>query len=147
MIKKIFAPAKNSPSANFALLVLRIWIGMEMIAVHGFDKLINFTTAASDFPDPLGIGHNASLSLSILAEVFASVLLIFGLFTRLGALILIINMAVAFVLVHKCALKGPQSGELAFVYLLAYVILFLAGPGRVSADKILFGKMQTRPAH
>jgi putative oxidoreductase len=147
MIRKIFAPAKNSPSANFALLVLRVWIGVEMIAVHGFDKLINFTTVSPDFPDPLGIGHTASLSLSVLAEVFASVLLILGLFTRLGALILAINMTVAFVLIHKYALKGPQSGELAFLYLLVYMVLFLAGPGRVSADKIFFGKPQSRTVH
>jgi putative oxidoreductase len=49
-------------------------------------------------------------------------------------------MAVAFVCVHKGTLTGEHSGELAFLYLMGYVVLFLAGPGRASADKILFGK-------
>jgi putative oxidoreductase len=140
MIKKIFAPAKNSPSANFALFVLRIWIGLEMLLIHGMDKLTHFSTYAPKFLDPFGIGSTASLALSVFAEFFVSILIIFGLFTRWSALVLIINMTVAFIGVHRGALSGTGNGELAFLYLMAYVVLFLAGPGRVSADKILFGK-------
>jgi putative oxidoreductase len=140
MFKAVFAPAKNSLSANFALLVLRLWIGLEMLILHGYDKLTHFNTYAQKFPDPFGIGVHASLGLSIFAEFFASILIIFGLVTRWSALVLIINMTVAFVSVHKGALSGEHSGELAFLYLMAYVVLLLAGPGRVSADRILFGK-------
>jgi putative oxidoreductase len=43
-------------------------------------------------------------------------------------------MSVAFFLVHKMALKGPGSGELAFTYLAAFVVLLLAGPGRFALD-------------
>jgi len=145
MIKLLFAPAKNSPSANFALLILRVWIGVEMMVVHGVDKLMNFSTAAQDFPDPLGVGHAASLALVVFAEVFASMFLVVGLFTRLAAMTLIIDMTIAFIFVHKGALTGSNSGELAFLYLLVYVVVFLAGPGRVSADKILFGKIPAGP--
>jgi putative oxidoreductase len=140
MIKSIFTPAKNSASANIALLVLRLWIGLEMLLVHGIGKLADFKATAPNFPDPLGIGHMASLALTVFAEVFASALIILGLFTRLGALLLIIEMAVAFLCVHKRMLIGEHNGELAFLYLLAYVVLFLAGPGRISADKAFFGK-------
>jgi putative oxidoreductase len=146
MIQKFFAPAKNSTSANFALLILRLWIGVEMMVLHGVDKLMNFSTASPDFPDPLGIGRTASLTLVVFAEVFASLLLVVGLFTRFAALVLIIDMTVAFVLIHKGALSGEHSGELAFLYLLVYFVLFLAGPGRVSADKIFFGKNPTAPS-
>ena len=117
-----------------------------MMVLHGVDKLMNFTTASPDFPDPLGIGRTASLTLVVFAEVFASLLLVVGLFTRFAALVLIIDMTVAFVLIHKGALSGEHSGELAFLYLLVYFVLFLAGPGRVSADKIFFGKNPTAPS-
>jgi putative oxidoreductase len=146
MIKKFFAPGKNSASANIALLVLRLWIGLEMLLVHGVDKFANFKTVAPNFPDPLGIGHAASLALAVFAEVFASSLIVLGLFTRLSALILITDMTVAFIFVHKSALSGEHSGELAFLYLMAYVVLFLAGPGRISADKIFFGKSAAGPS-
>lgn len=142
MIKKLLAPGKNSASANIALLVLRLWIGLEMLLLHGFDKFANFKTLAPNFPDPLGIGHTASLALAVFAEVFVSPLIVLGLFTRLGALVLMIDMTVAFVFVHKLALSGEHGGELAFLYLLGYVVLFVAGPGRISADKIFFGRTQ-----
>jgi putative oxidoreductase len=140
VIKKIFAPAKNSGSANFALLVLRLWIGLEMLLVHGADKLAHFNVYAPKFLDPFGIGSPASLALSVFAEFFVSILIILGLVTRWSALVLVINMTVAFIGVHKGALSGQGSGELAFLYLMAYVVLLIAGPGRFSADKVLFGK-------
>jgi putative oxidoreductase len=138
MIKKIFAPANNSGSANFALLVLRIWIGLEMLMLHGADKLTHFSQYAEHFADPFGIGMKASLALSVFAEFFASLLLILGLVTRFGALVLITNMTVAFISMHG-KLTGSQNGELAFVYLLIYLVIFLAGPGKCSLDKALFG--------
>jgi len=140
MINQFLAPAKNSPSANLALLVLRLWIGVQMMVVHGVDKLMNFSSEAADFPDPIGLGRTASLALVIFAEVLASALLVVGLFTRFAALVLITDMTVAFICIHKSALSGTNNGELAFLYLLCYVVLLLAGPGRVSADKIFFGK-------
>jgi putative oxidoreductase len=66
--------------------------------------------------------------------------LIAGLVTRFGALVLTINMSVAFFMAHKAALSGEHSGELAFIYLAAYVTLLFAGAGRISLDKIIFRK-------
>jgi putative oxidoreductase len=139
-MRKIFAPAKNSASANFALLVLRFWIGLEMLVVHGVEKLVNFQSTSAEFPDPIGVGSTVSLALVVFAEVVCSLFIILGLLTRGCALVLMINMSVAFFMVHKGALSGPHSDELALVYLMAYFVLFLAGPGRVSADRIFFGK-------
>jgi putative oxidoreductase len=141
MIKKIFAPADNSCSANLALLVLRLWIGLEMCLLHGADKLMNFNKyAAMPFPDPFGVGSSASLAMSVFAEFFASLMLVFGLLTRFGALVLMINMLVAFIIGHSGKLTGEHSGELAFVYLLIYTVIFIGGPGKMSLDKLFFGK-------
>ena len=43
-------------------------------------------------------------------------------------------MSVAFFVVHKAALAGPNNGELAFVYLGGFVTLIIAGAGRFSFD-------------
>jgi uncharacterized membrane protein YphA (DoxX/SURF4 family) len=48
-------------------------------------------------------------------------------------------MAVAFLIAHKHSLSGSHSGELAFIYLATYIALALAGPGRMSMDKSVFG--------
>jgi putative oxidoreductase len=140
MIKKIFAPGNDSAMTSFALLVLRLWIGLTMMLHHGLDKLTHFDKYSQHFVNFMGLGPNGSLCLSIFAEFFASALLVLGLLTRFGAVVLTINMSVAFVMVHKMALSGPMPGELAFIYLAVYVTLLLAGAGKFSLDKILFGK-------
>ena len=145
MLKKLFAPGNNSGAVNFGLLMLRLWIGFSMLLNHGFEKLKTFSDTAPNFPDPLGIGHTASLALAVFAEFFASLLVIFGLVTRWSALVLAIDMGVAFICIHKGALSGQGSGELAFMYLMGYVTLLLAGPGSISVDKALFGKSGTSP--
>jgi putative oxidoreductase len=140
MLKKLFAPGNNSGAANLGLLVLRLWIGFAMLLNHGAGKLMSFSDTAPHFPDPLGIGHPASLALAVFAEFFVSLFMILGLVTRWSALVLAIDMSVAFIGVHKGALNGHGSGELAFMYLMGYVTLLLAGPGRFSADQALFGR-------
>jgi putative oxidoreductase len=140
MLKKIFTPGNNSGAASFGLLILRLWIGFSMLLNHGVEKLKTFSDAAPNFPDPLGIGHTASLALAVFAEFFVSLFLIFGLVTRWSALVLAINMVVAFIGVHKGALSGQGSGELAFMYMMGYVTLLLAGPGRFSVDRVMFGR-------
>ena len=93
----------------------------------------------SGFPDPLSIGHGASLGLALFAEVAAALLLIIGLTTRFAALVLAIDMAVAFFMVHQTAMKGGHSGELAFIYLAGFITLLVAGAGRISVVQNLFG--------
>jgi putative oxidoreductase len=67
--------------------------------------------------------------------VACSTLLIAGLFSRFAALMLAVTMGTAFFFVHKSALVGANSGELAMVYLTAYVTLFLTGAGKISVDR------------
>lgn len=146
MLKKIFAPGDDSACTHFALLLLRVWLGVTMLSCHGYEKLVTFGKKAGEFPDPLGVGPAMSLALATFAEFFCSLLLILGLLTRLGALALAFNMAVAFFVIHNGALSGKHSGELAFIYLAGYVTLLFAGPGRFSVDGSLFGRTQPRGA-
>lgn len=148
MFKKIFAPGNDSFWTSLALLILRVWLGMTMLINHGVGKLTTFSEKAADFPDPLGVGHGTSLALVVFAEVFASMLLIMGFVTRFAALVLAVNLTVAFLFVHKGMLSGGHSGELAFIYLAGYITLLLAGAGRVSVDKAVFeggGKARSSP--
>jgi putative oxidoreductase len=92
---------------------------------------------ASKFPDPLGIGQMPSLALVTFAETAGALLLAFGFLTRFAALMLVIDLGVAFLMVHKAA---SGMGELAFIYSAGYAALLIAGGGRFSADKALFGK-------
>jgi putative oxidoreductase len=121
-------------SGDFALLLLRVWLGLTMLLNHGWAKAAGFSEKAEGFADPLGVGTTTSLVLAIFGEVVCSTLLVLGLLGRFAAAVLIMTMGVAFCLVHRMALSGEFSGELAFIYLAGFVALFLAGPGRYSLD-------------
>ena len=140
MFKKLFIPSDDSDLTSMALLVARLWFGLTMLFNHGFYKLAHFTDLAGTFQDPLGFGHEASLILVIMAEVGGALLLTVGLFTRLAAAVLVIDMFVAFLMVHKSELNGQGGGELAFLYLAGYVMLVIAGGGLFSLDTLAFKK-------
>lgn len=127
-------------STDFALLILRVWLGASLLALHGWGKLTGFSAMAPKFADPLGLGPTVSLGLAVFGEVVCAALLVLGLFTRFAALSLIIVMGVAFFVVHGRALSGPGSGELAYLYLAGFVAVFLAGGGDYSVDRKIGAK-------
>jgi len=122
---------------DLALLVLRITLGIALLLKHGLEKVTNFSHMAGRFPDPVHIGPVPSLVFAMLSDAICSLLIILGLGTRLAALVVVINLAVALSLVHRFAFFGPRNGELAFVYLGGYLTLMLAGGGRFSLDHVL----------
>ena len=139
-MKKIFSPGNDSAFTSLGLLVLRLWLGLTMFLNHGLEKLSHFGVMSSKFPDPLGIGSAPSLALVTFAETAGALLLAMGLLTRFAALTLVIDLGVAFIMVHK-AVTG--MGELAFIYSAGYVALFLAGGGRFSLDQAVFAKSKS----
>lgn len=120
------------------LLLVRLCIGPFMLT-HGIPKLMRFFGDDQvSFSDPVGLGMIPSLVLAIFAEVFCSVLLTLGLFTRWAALPLIVTMSVAALVVHLD--DGFGSMEMALLYLLVYLFLFAAGPGKYSLDHLFFAR-------
>ena len=70
-------------------------------------------------------------------ETFGSMMIIAGLCTRLNALGMFITLMVAWFFHHHMNLSGPNSGEVAFAYGFAYLLLFLSGGGKYSLDRKL----------
>lgn len=121
-------------STDCGLLLLRVWFGGAMALLHGWDKLVNFSTYRAQFMNFLGLGNSVSLGLTIFGELVCPLLLVLGLFTRFSALAAGITMAVAFWMAHGGKLKGEGSGEMAFLYLGVFIVLFIAGGGKYSVD-------------
>ena len=117
---------------SLGLLVLRLVFGGTMVLQHGWGKFASFGARAAVFSDPLGVGHTASLSLAVFAELVCATLLAVGLLTRWAAVPLMITFAVAFFVVHGGDPFGKR--ELAFLYLAAYGTIFIMGPGRYALD-------------
>ncbi|MGB0452121.1 MAG: DoxX family protein [Bacteriovoracaceae bacterium] len=128
--------------SHLALLILRITFGATMLWAHGMSKLLGFSDKMDVFPDPLGIGSQTSLALTVFAEVLCSLFQIIGLKTRLVSIPLFICMLVAVFIIHG---GDPwKSKELGLVYLYAYGALIAGGSGKYSVDALL-AKNKGRP--
>ena len=132
-IKKILFEKAPSFYQEGAELTLRIVAALFMLLSHGWGKLFSFSEKSEFFPDPLGIGSFASLSLATFSEFFCSILLIFGLFTRFAALNLLITMLVAGLIFH--AADPFAKKELALLYALVFLYFTIVGGNRYSLDK------------
>lgn len=139
-LSRFLAPGPVSATTGLALLVLRVWLGVMMLMLHGWPKVANFAAMSARFADPFHVGAPVSLSLSIVAELVCAALVAAGAGNRPAALLLVFNMITAFVVGHGMRLTGPRNGELAFVYLAVFVALLIAGPGRYSVDRLLFSR-------
>ena len=120
--------------ASIGLLVLRLVFSLSMLFAHGWGKLMRFGADEIKFSDPLGIGVIPSLILATFAEVFCSIFVALGLFTRETLIPLIITMAVALFIVHSDDPFGKQ--EKALLFLTGFVALFFTGPGKYSLDSM-----------
>jgi len=121
------------------LLVIRLALGTLMLVAHGWPKLATFAEKSTTFPDPLGVGSSVSLSLAIFGETVCAALVAIGLFARPAALTAAITMAVAFFAAHGGKFMGPGNGELAFVYMIGFAAIAIAGAGKLSVDGLLDG--------
>jgi putative oxidoreductase len=128
----------HSGHIGLGLLVLRLSSGVFMLS-HGLEKLSNFSTMVEHGRFMPVLGSVAlGLGLAVFAEVFMSILLMLGLFTRIVVIPLIVTMLVAIFLVHLHE-PFPQA-ELALLYLFLYTALLFAGPGKFSVDFYLAGQ-------
>lgn len=119
-------------SLHFGLLLLRIGFSAAMLT-HGYGKFMKVLAGDFSFGDPIGIGPTASLILCAIAEFIAPIFLIVGWKTRWFSLIAVINMLVAFIIAHD---GDPFSKkEKAFLFLIAFVVLYFTGPGKYSIDR------------
>jgi len=133
-MKKLISTGYNDFSFNLATFLLRLGMGLLMIP-HGYDKLVHFMQYKKDFLNFLGLGPVISLGLVVFSEFFCSVFLIMGLFTRIVASVLMIEMIVVVFNKHQGQIFG--EGEHGMLYLTAYLCIILLGPGKASLDGIL----------
>jgi len=116
---------------HLALLILRIGFGGFMLT-HGIPKINRLFESPIKFADPFGIGETPTLILALIGEVIAPIFIIIGYKTKLAAIPSAITMAVAAFVIHAKDDLGTK--EHALLFLIAFIAILLAGPGKYSVD-------------
>lgn len=142
MIYRFLFPSKpDDLRSSLLLLAVRVAIGL-LFMNHGIQKWSNFQELSATFPDPLGVGSHTSLILAIFGELACSLAFIFGALYRLAMLPMIFTMLMAFFVIHG---GDPlQVKELSLLYLIIFVIMYIAGPGKFSVDKFISGMIDKK---
>jgi putative oxidoreductase len=121
---------------HVAHAVVRIGTGLLFVE-HGLQKLFGLLGGID------GRGATVSLMSQLgvagVLELVGGLLIIVGLFTRPVAIVLILEMIVAFSIAHLPRGGAPvqNGGELALLYALIFLFLATHGPGPYSVDERL----------
>ena len=134
----LFPQYLRGRAVSFLLLLIRLFFGI-LFFMHGLDKLTNFNELSFTFPSVLGFGSYMTLMVAIFCEFACSMFLITGLMTRILLIPMILSMAVAFCDIHDAMMP---EGELSLIYLVIFLGLFIAGPGRYSVDYLIDKRIQ-----
>jgi putative oxidoreductase len=124
------------------LLAVRLYWGWQLMQ-SGWGKLHNLPKV-TEFFTSLNLPMPAQMALFIsCVEFFGGIFLAVGLLSRLTALVLTVNMIMAYVTADREALRSIFSdpdkfyAAAPYVFLIASLIILIFGPGKVSLDTLL----------
>lgn len=120
-------------NADLGKLILRLTLG-GLLLFHGVSKLLNGTGFIEGLLASHGIPAFVAYGVFI-GELLAPLMVILGYHTRIGALLIVFNMLVAFALAHthqllKIGGGGGWALELQGFFLFTALALIFLGPGR-----------------
>lgn len=130
----LFPQPTDSKGFSLLLLCLRLFFGL-MFLLHGLEKVYNYTELCFVFPDPMNIGSEISLLFVIFAEMLCSIGFMAGALFRLSMIPMLVVMITAFFHIHGASIV---QGELAFIYLMVFIMMYISGPGQYAVDAKIY---------
>jgi len=120
-------------NADLGKLLVRLAVG-GLLLFHGIAKLFH----GIDFIEGLLASHNLPTMLAYgvyIGEILAPLMVIVGYQTRIGAVLIVINMIIAIVLAHTHELlalsrNGGLALELQLFFLINALAVIFLGPGK-----------------
>ena len=141
--------ACNSLQSPF-LLFVRLYWGWQLLE-SGWGKLHNLQKVTEFFAS-LNLPMPAQMAFFIsCVEFFGGLFLALGLLSRLTALVLTVNLLMAYITADREALlsffSDPDKFAAAapYVFLIASLIILIFGPGRFSLDTFLLRRYPSPP--
>ncbi len=124
---------------NINLLLFRVIISFALMT-HGYGKLIRLIEGDIWGRTHFIFNEEVSMALVVFGEFFAPLFVAIGLGTRIFAIPIIYTFCVIVFDVHW----GDSFGKMekGLMFLVSYVLIFLAGPGKISVDNLINKKLK-----
>ncbi|RFM29666.1 DoxX family protein [Deminuibacter soli] len=133
LLKSLLYSNAGSEINNWALLVFRILLSVELFRVHGLKKFIGKKEIV---PNPLGLPPQLNQVMASVADTVVPALVILGIGTRLVVWPTIGVTAVGYFVVHRH--DSIAVRDVPYVYTLCFLYLAVTGAGTISADYWLY---------
>ncbi len=121
---------------DIAKLLLRVGLGV-LILFHGIHKVIHGISGVRSMVESVGLP--AFLAYGVyFGELIAPIFIILGLYARVGATVLAVNMFVAIYLAYRFSLTlskfGGLSWETPLLYLIMALLVIFLGSGKYAVN-------------
>ena len=121
---------------NYAVLVFRVLLMLELFRVHGLKKFRVQNGEKEHVPNPLGLPDKLNDLVATFSDTLVPFLVAFGAGTRLFLLPSIGVTAIGYFIVH--GKDSIEVRDVPYMYTLAMLFLWVIGPGTYSIDHYLF---------
>jgi len=138
LIKYLLFSDLGSDLNNWAVLVFRVLLMLELLRVHGMKKFRVQNGEKEHVPNPLGLPNKLNGLVATFSDTVVPLLVAIGFGTRLFLLPSIGVTAIGYFIVHRK--DAIEVRDVPYMYTLAMLFLWAVGPGTYSIDHHL---MQT----
>jgi uncharacterized membrane protein YphA (DoxX/SURF4 family) len=154
---RLYHVDENSKATDLGLLALRVAVCLCLIYHHGAEKFYDFHELTHHNLDPVGLGVTASVIISGISDGICSLFVLLGFVSRYAALFVLGVLNTVWWLMdhgvdrlfglpvplrpgtHGADLQAQLHTMPSFMnvplYILGFLAVLLAGPGRYSLDK------------
>jgi len=136
IIKYLLYSDLGSGLNNWAVLIFRVLLMLELFRVHGMKKFRVQNGEKEHVPNPFGLPDKLNDLVATFSDTVVPFLVAIGFGTRLFLLPSIGVTAIGYFVVHRK--DSIEVRDVPYMYTLAMLFLWLTGPGTISIDHYLF---------
>ncbi|MFA6246953.1 MAG: DoxX family protein [Mucilaginibacter sp.] len=140
LIKFILHSDVGSVINNWAILIFRVLLSLELFRVHGMKKFRAKNGQIEKIPNPFHLPEKLNGLLATFSDTVVPLLVTMGICTRLAVMPTIGVTAIGYFIVHKN--DSPEIRDVPYIYTICFLLLLVTGPGTFSVDQYLFNALR-----
>ena len=141
VIKVVLSSDLGNTVNNWAMLVFRVLLALELFRVHGLKKFKLQNGEKEHVPNPLGLPDKLNGLIATFSDTVVPFLVMLGVGTRLVILPVIGVTAIGYFVVHRH--DSVEVRDVPYMYTLCFLFLLIIGAGTLSVDNYLLNHFFT----